>query len=220
MKNKIAILIPTKGRLELFKQFSNSWEDTTEGLSDVIVGLDDGDTSYDSLKTQFPFVFEYCTPANFLHVLNELAVKYANQYKYIAFMEDDCTFNTPGWESKFIEKLNTLGPNGIVWGNDLLNGSKLVGLPFMNSSIVQKLGFISPPQIKCLWADYFWKAITETFNSGHYFHDVVIEHKHYSTGKSEKDSISDVIDIVGKEDYLSYRKYESDQMQKDLSKLR
>jgi len=216
---KIAIIIPTKNRLESFISFAESWKATTEGESDVIVGIDIGDSTYDSILSKYPFTFEYVTPKPFLHILNELALKYSNTYEYIGFMEDDCAFVSPQWESTFISKLDSLGNNGIVWGNDLINRDYIVGLPFLNSSIVKRLGFMAPPCIECLWADHFWKAIVDKFNSGHYFNDIVIEHKHYSTGKTLKDNVSNEIERIGHNDALRYSSYRVNGLNKDLEKL-
>lgn len=198
---KIGILIPTRERPDDFIIFADSWRNTTEGLSDVIVWVDDDDKSYDEIKSKYPeFIYETGERNTPLTLLNKLAIKYQDKYDYLSFMEDDCNFNTNGWESVFIKKLEELGDNGIVWGNDLLNKDYIVGLPFINSKIVKKLGYMSPPEIKYLWVDHWWKKIGEALNSLYYFPNIIIEHRHYSTGKRIKDSISDNVDINGKMD--------------------
>ena len=202
---KIAILIPTRERLEDFKIFAESWKNTTEGYSDVIVRIDDDDLTYEEIKKEYPeFVYEYGERKPFLDLLNDSAIKYSETYDYIGFMEDDCNFNTQGWETMFINKLMDLGDNGIVWGNDLVNGGYIVGLPFMNSKIIKKLGYMCPPEIKYLWADHFWKDIGEALGSLYYFPDVIIEHRHYSKGKRQKDAISIEVDSNGLNDCNAY----------------
>ncbi len=219
-KERIAILIPTKDRVEDFIIFANSWVANTENLSDVIVGIDIGDTKYDEVKLMFPtFIWEEIQPQPFLYILNDLAVKYAAEYKYIAFMEDDCNFNTK-FESVFINTINEIGDYGIVWGNDLLNGAYIVGLPFMDSKIINVLGYMTPPEIKYLWADHFWKQIGEALGTLHYFPDVIVEHRHYSTGKREKDPLSLEVDTKGQEDFIGYNKhYKPLKFNNDIQKL-
>lgn len=218
---KIAVLIPTKERLEDFIIFADSWVNTTEGKSDVIVGIDMGDETYEGIKNKYPFIYEYIEPKPFLDILNELAIKYSDEYDYIGFMEDDCNFNTKGWETSFINKIEEIGDNAIVWGNDLLNGGSIVGLPFMNSKIIKKLGYMCPPEIKYLWADHFWKRIGQAVGSLHYFPEIVIEHRHYSTGKREKDEVSEHVDEVGKQDFIGFnQKYMIKNFRRDVNKLR
>jgi len=217
---KIAVLIPTKERLEDFIIFADSWMNTTEGKSDVIVGIDIGDETYEEIKDKYPFIYEYIKPKPFLDILNELALKYSDEYDYVGFMEDDCNFNTNGWETAFINKIEEIGDNAIVWGNDLLNGESLVGLPFMNSKIIKKLGYMCPPEIKYLWADHFWKKIGQAVNSLHYFPEIVIEHRHYLTGKREKDVVSEHVDEVGKQDFIGFNQiYMRTNFNRDVQKL-
>lgn len=217
---KIAVLIPTKERLEDFIIFADSWVNTTEGKSDVIVGIDIDDKTYEGIKDKYPFIYEYIEPKPFLDILNELAIKYSQDYDYIGFMEDDCNFNTKGWETTFINKINEIGDNAIVWGNDLLNGESIVGLPFVNSNLIKNLGYMCPPEIKYLWADHFWKRIGMAVNSLHYFPDVIIEHRHYSTGKRVKDSISEHVDKIGEQDFINFNRiYMNTNFQKDVHKL-
>jgi hypothetical protein len=217
---KIAVLIPTKERLEDFIIFADSWMNTTEGKSDVIVGIDIGDETYEGIKDKYPFIYEYIKPKPFLDILNELALKYSDEYDYVGFMEDDCNFNTNGWEIAFINKIEEIGDNAIVWGNDLLNGESIVGLPFMNSKIIKKLGYMCPPEIKYLWADHFWKRIGQAVNSLYYFPEIVIEHRHYSTGKREKDVVSEHVDEVGKQDFIGFNQiYMRTNFNRDVQKL-
>lgn len=219
---KIIILLPTRERLEDFIIFAESWKNTTEGKSDVVVRIDSDDKTYEEIKLKYPeFIYEYGDRKPFLDLLNDLALDYAEKYDYVGFMEDDCNFNTQGWETIFINKLMELGDSGIVWGNDLINTHHIVGLPFMNSKIIKKLGYMCPPEIKYLWADHFWKNIGVAMNSLCYFPDVIIEHRHYSTGKREKDNISDIVDAVGSEDYHNFNhNYMVNRFGSDIQKLR
>lgn len=219
MKSKIAILIPTRERLDDFKIFAQSWKETTEGFSDVIVRIDNDDKTYEEIKNEYPeFIYVYGERKPFLDILNDLAIEYSTQYKYIGFMEDDCNFNTPKWETRFIQKLDEFGL-GIVWADDKVNGDSLVGLPFLTSNIVQKLGFLCPSEIKYLWADHFWKAMSIYIGKSHYFNDIVIEHRHYSTGKRQKDVISETVDKGGDLDFHAYNNYRINKLWDDLNKL-
>lgn len=218
-QDKILVIIPTKDRLKDFKIFADSWSATTEGYSDVVVGVDAGDISYDEMINEFGFIKEELPSKPFLYLLNDLAVKYAGQYKYLAFMEDDCNFNTK-WETIFIQALEQIGDYGIVWGNDLLNGAYIVGLPFMDSKIIEVLGYMTPPEIKYLWADHFWKQIGEVLGTLHYFPNVIVEHRHYSTGKREKDPLSLEVDTKGQADFIGYNQtYKPRRFNEDIQKL-
>ena len=188
MINKICVIIPTRERLNKFRIFASTWKKTTEGKSVVVVGIDNDDHTYDELrKNKYPeFIWEQKESKPCLSILNDLAVKYAKKYKYILFMEDDTNFNTL-WESRIIEKLEELGDNGIVWCNDLRVKEKLISLPIMNSSIINRLGYMLPPEFKAQCPDLYWTDLGNNLKTMYYFPDIITEHRHYSTGKTFKD---------------------------------
>jgi len=191
MENKICVLIPTRKRLEDFKLFADSWIKTTEGKSVVVVGIDTDDNTYDEIieNNVYPFIYERQESKPFLHILNGMAVKYAEQFSCVSFMEDDCTFNTYGWESAILNKVNEI-ENAIVWCEDLVNHHHIVGLPFMDSKIVRTLGCMVNPRLHTLFADHYWVHLGRKLNSLHYFPDIIIEHRHYSKGKRLMDETS------------------------------
>jgi hypothetical protein len=218
MIDKICVIIPTHKRLLGFRIFASSWKKTTEGFSDVVVGVDDDDNTYDELIASniYPnFIWERGKSRPCLDILNDLALKYCDVYKYLAFMEDDTLFNTPGWETIFITKLQELGKNGIVWGNDLRVGEKHIGLPFMDSSIVKRLGYMSPRQFHGQCPDLYWTELGKKIKSVHYFPDVVTEHRHFSTGKTFKDETACKINKDAQDDFIYLK---SDQYWIDLDR--
>lgn len=219
-QEKILIIIPTKERLNDFVTFANSWVSTTEGKSDVLVLIDEDDTTYDNILSQYPFIYKKGKGGTVLELLNKHALENCKKYKYLSFIEDDCNFNTQGWETIFINKLNEIGDYGVVWGNDLINKDHLVGIPFLDSKIVEVLGYMSPPNIKFLWVDYFWKKVGEDLGTLHYFSDVIVEHRHYSTGKRQRDEISAKVDSHGLADKGQYDNYIASTYQTDLNKLK
>ena len=220
-QDKILIILPTKIRLKDFEIFAESWVKTTEGKSDVLVAINFDDNTYDDIKEKYPFIYEKVNPGSVLEILNQMSVKYSKEYKYISFMEDDCNFVTEKWETSFINKLKDIGDYGIVWGDDLVNRDYIVGLPFLDSKIIDVLGYMSPPEIKYLWVDHFWKNLGADLGTLFYFPDIVVEHRHYSTGKRQKDEISVVVDSNGFSDMVGYKDvYLKTSYQSDLKKLK
>lgn len=220
-QDKILIILPTKNRLKDFEIFAESWVKTTEGRSDVLVAINFDDNTYDDIKEKYPFIYEKVNPGSVLEILNQMSVKYSKEYKYISFMEDDCNFVTEKWETSFINKLKDIGDYGIVWGDDLVNRDYIVGLPFLDSKIIDVLGYMSPPEIKYLWVDHFWKKLGADLSTLFYFPDIVVEHRHYSTGKRQKDEISVVVDSNGLNDMVGYKDvYLKTRYESDLKKLK
>jgi hypothetical protein len=218
-ENKICIIIPTKDRLSDFKLFADSYIKTSRGRSVVIVAVDEDDHNYDDYLKNFDFIVERMPPNLPLITLNMLANKYCKKYNYLCYFEDDMVFSSTDWEDRFINKLETLGKNGIVFGDDLVNHDYIVGTPFLNSSIVERLGYMCPPELTAVFCDHFWKQLGVHCNSLYYFPDIIIEHRHYITGKRSKDQISEKMDSRGPLDMLVYNTYMASKFAQDMHTL-
>ena len=224
MKNKILWICPSRNRPERLERLLKSWQATTEGLSDIVVALDTDDHSNDHLIKAFPdAIWEINDPVfgSFLHLINAMALKYVDEYKYIGFMEDDIVFETPGYESRFIAKLQELGKTGIVHAKDGIDKRKFVSIPVVDTYIIKTLGWFAPPVLKSLWADNFWRAMATELSTYYKFEDVMIRHYHYSRhAETEKDKISEIVDRNYNYDRDAFHKYIETDFLSDMRKLK
>jgi hypothetical protein len=224
MKEKILWICPSRKRPERLARLIESWNQTTDGLSDLLVAIDSDDTSYNNLiKEHQNIIWEKNDPifGSFLNLLNAIALKYVDEYKYIGFMEDDIVFETAGYESQFIEKLNELGETAIVHAKDGVDKIKFISIPVVNSYIIKKLGWFAPPCLKSLWADNFWRELANNVKTYYKFDNILIKHYHYSKHPEiEKDEISIVVDSNYSIDGENYKKYMETDFQKDMEKLK
>lgn len=220
---KIVWITPSRERPEKLERLIESWRKTTSGLSDLLVCYDYDDHSYDSMIEKYDDVI-WCLnegeTKSFLRILNEVAVNCCDQYQYLGFMEDDCIFETDGYEQKFIDKFNQLGPYGIVFANDLLRTPELITLPVLNSNIVKDLGFYCPKEFNCLWADNYWRDLATALGTEYYFEDIVIKHLHYSVENTNPDNTSIAVDKFMSIDANLYHRYMNNNFHNDLKKLK
>lgn len=218
----IAILIPTRGRNQNHLDVIQSWRNTTKGDSILIFGLDDDDEK--NYERQPDVIYEVLPKEGkgMGWITNKLAVKYAKNYEYIGFLGDDHRFNN-NWETPFLEYLEQT-PYGIVYGNDLTQGNDGSGLPsaaVLDSRIINKLGYMYPPQLKHLMIDVYWKQLGEAKGTLKYFPDVHIEHVHPFVKKAKLDQqYTDLNDLsLLSADNHALMDYNSRQFQIDLDKL-
>jgi hypothetical protein len=149
--------------------------------------------------------------------LNAAAVENANKYEYIGFMGDDHRTRTPGWDEKVIEALQD---HNVVYGNDLIWGEGLPTAVFLRSEVVQKLGYMAPPELIHLYLDNFWLELGKA-TSIKYLPDVIIEHLHPSVGKAQwTDSYKEVNDqALYQADEKAFKNYLETRFEDDLRKL-
>jgi hypothetical protein len=224
MKEKILWICPSRKRPERLERLINSWKKATTNLSDLLIVIDSDDDSYNKLMEIYKEpIWEITEPAvgSFLHLINSKALTYSTEYRYIGFMEDDIVFETPGYEIKFINKLKKLGKTGIVHAMDGVDKRKFVSIPVVNSHIIKTLGWFSPPCLKSLWADNFWREMANYLGTYYKFEDVMIRHYHYSRYNDiGKDQISNIVDANFNTDGDNYKKYMESSFLTDMKKLK
>jgi hypothetical protein len=226
MKERILWIVPSRNRPEKLERFIKSFLDCTSGKADLLIGLDDDDHSCNHLIKQYPqLIWEVNAPVkgSFLKVLNAMALKYAEQYRWLGFNEDDALFKTKGYEDRFIAKLQELGHDGIVYANDLIGGKKkgLIYFPVMDSSIVKRLKFFVPETLSCMYADNFWRAMADYLGTCYYFEDMVIHHLHYRKIEGETfDDTSRIVETFQKPDRRAYEAYYDSQFLTDMKLLK
>ena len=226
MKDKILWITPSRKRDQKLRRTLNSWRTTTSGLSDFLVAIDNDDNSYEKTISEYSdIIWEIGEPIKgpFLHLVNRIALKYVDNYRYLGFMEDDVVFQTDGYEEKFINRLKQLGNTGIVYANDGIKKQAkrgYIGLPVLNSFILKKLGFYSPPCLKCLCGDIFWRDMAKHLGTYYRFDDILIQHLHWRKDDGVKDEISHSVDSHLGVDKQAYDLYFEKEFLNDMAKLK
>lgn len=214
--SRVLVIVPTKGRPVKHFEFYDSFK-ANSTISDLVFVLSLGDIEY----PRIPGVkYEIIDSPTMSGKLNTIAVKYANDYDYISFMGDDVRIRTQGWDVKMLDAILST-KNAVAYGNDLYQGERLPTAVLMDANIVRTLGFMSPPELKHLYIDNFWKELGTRLSSLKYFPDIVLEHMHYAVGKSEKDKTYEDANSANSyiQDELAYNTYISNKIASDIKKL-
>jgi hypothetical protein len=182
MGNRVLVIVPSRGRPDKILDFYKSFKETSR-ISDLCIGLDDDDIQYPI----FDNVIYEVNPRLWMNgTLNLIANKYANDYDFIAFLGDDHRPRTHGWDYLLVKEIDGI-KNGIAYGNDLLQGGNLPTAVLLDSNIVRTLGYMAPPTLVHLYLDNFWRDLGTALGTLVYKDDVIIEHMHYTVGKSAVD---------------------------------
>jgi hypothetical protein len=226
MKNKNAVIIPSKKRAHKIVQviksiFDNSLE------SDVYVGLDyesneinDYVKLYKNSDLSHQVYFTETDSNSMIECLNQVALNICLKYQTLTFLGDDHIVRTYGWDSTLMKPLYKR--LGISYANDLNQGEKIPTSVMINAEIVSKLGYFANPIFEHLYVDNAWKKLGEGLDHINYFSDVIIEHMHYTLGKSELDQQYEKNNshdkyIVGEQ---IYNYYIESILDKEIKKLR
>lgn len=188
------VILPSRGRPSNVKEVIDSFIETrAQSKSHMIVALDDDDN-------------ELSNYLNIIESVNDRTIGYASDerirmiptvnrtfdiwpdYDYYCFVGDDHRFRTYGWDAEAIRVLEEKTNGwGIWYGDDLLQGENIPTAGVMSGKLAREIGFIALPGLIHLHMDTFWKRIGDELGIIHYDPNHIIEHMHYTIGKSEVD---------------------------------
>lgn len=213
----LLVAVPSRGRPASIARLAQAMKDTCTADTVLAVGLDDDD------EGQYPRLpgVEYEVRSGLRRVTawtNELAVPRAGQYRAVGSLGDDNVPRTPGWDTAILKALES---TPFAFGNDLYPrdpGSMSCHI-FMRSEVVQALGYAGAPSISHMYVDVGWFA-WGTACGITYLDDVVIEHMHYSVGKSGPDEVYAASYALTSTDLQNWHAYSrGGQLNADILKL-
>lgn len=182
---KLLLLVPSRERPKNAHRLNNylNQDKAIYTYFSTVFVLDYDDPSI----SLYPKNYYLVSGGNMVKALNEAALFFAPKYQYIAFLGDD-TLPQGDW-FKYISNELTKKKNSIVYGNDLIHGERLPTSVFMDSNIINTLGYMAPVNQKQLFVDNYWKALGEELGTLSYLPHVIIEHLHPLVGKAESDHV-------------------------------
>ncbi len=191
---KLLTICPSRNRPELCKRMLDSFDATKSEGTEIIVyvSIDDPQIGkYEEILNGRLHVFE--PRRHLIKVLNYVSCELYPDIQYYQEINDDHVYQTKGWDNLLIEVIEIKGRGwGIACGNDLLGNEpwKIARHPsgaVISGNIVRTLGCFVLPELDHLFTDTYLRDIAEGINSYFHLEDVIIEHRHWLTGKVDKD---------------------------------
>jgi hypothetical protein len=214
---RVLLIVPSRKRQEKVVEFYKYFKENST-ITDLCIGLDDDD--FQNYPIFDDVIYDINPNMKLGPKLNCISKKYLDHYDYIAFMGDDHWIKTFGWDQKLVDSLENI-PNGIAYGNDLFQGENLPTAVLMDSNIIFQMGYMCPPSIKHLYLDNFWLDLGKSLGTLRYCPDVIIEHMHFTNGKSNVDDIYAEVNSAEMYDHdkREYDNYIQNNFQNDLKKI-
>lgn len=185
----LTVLVPSRGRPENIVALLDAFESTCDAREPtalyVAVDADDPELpSYQAITLPSWAGLLIGMSSRLGGALNRWSPSLAEDYEVVGFMGDDHRPRSVGWDNAIVCAMQ---PNGVVYGDDLIQGPNLPTAVFLDANIVRTLGhFVLPGQIH-LFMDNYWKRLGQELGTLTYLPDVVIEHMHPLVGKAPTD---------------------------------
>lgn len=211
----LLMVVPSRGRPAAMEGLCAAMRNTCELNTQLVVGLDEDDVS----RSHYPDGPWYEVRAGLRQVnawINALSVPRAWEYRAIGHFGDDNLPQTPGWDAQVMAALEK---TPFAFANDLYprEPGSLPCHVFMRAPIVTALGYMGPPSIRHM-VDLAWlewgRACGITFLS-----EVIIEHLHWSNGKSEMDDTYRAVNECLETDHAAFAVYRERQLAADVKTI-
>lgn len=186
-------LLPSRGRPALLQRFFDEGRPEQPGL---VIIEDDQLEAYRKVRlpANWRLLVEPGHNIGYVAAANAGFV-YAPNEPWYAIAGDDSIGRTPHWDTLLAQECV---PNKIVWPNDLIAGQ--CTQPFIGGDLCRALGWFGYPKLGHLYIDTVWGQIHKRLgNGGGYMPEIVYEHLHWSTGKSQRDATARQRRISGDE---------------------
>ena len=213
----LAVVVPSRGRPGRVAALWRALNRTCVRDVQLVVGLDTDDPE----RSNYPEGPEYVVRSDLHYVvpwMNALAAPLVDDFRYIGMMGDDNLPHTMGWDAQV---LNALERTPFAFGNDLYpreQGAHPCHI-FCRSEIIKALGYLGIPYVKHMFVDNAWmewgKAVGIT-----YLPHVIIEHLHFTLGKSPKDAIYARAEGLWNEDQVAFSAYVNDNLAGDIERIK
>lgn len=213
----LVLVVPSRGRPGSIADLRDWLNRTCKEDTSLLVGLD----SDDPRRPEYPKGIDYVVRSGIRSVvpwMNELALPLVDEFRYIGMIGDDNRPRTTGWDTRIIEALQD---KPFAFGNDLYPrdpGSHCAHI-FCRSEIVKTLGYLGPPTLKHMFVDNVWLEWGRACGIA-YLDDVIIEHLHFTTGKSAYDETYRTSAGLWDRDNAAWSAYVNDSLAADIEKIK
>lgn len=220
----IAVIVPSRGRPNNVDRLYSALQ-ATATRADLIVAVDNDDRhlpGYREIHARHNrgFALGVGPRLRLVGTLNVTAL--AVEHRYVGFMGDDHMPRTKGWDQRYIEALDDIGPGGMVFGNDMIQGPNLPTHIVMDRRLVDALGFMAPAALQHLYVDNFWFDLGHALGTLRYLPDVIVEHLHPIAGHAEWDTTytDSNSDDRYRADEQAYSAYKATKFDVDVARVR
>ena len=158
MTGDLLDIVPSRGRPQSIARLLDAVHGTAKAATNVHVAVDDDDeelSRYEYVMKQAGGehdVLEAGPRKGLCAWTNEVAVRRAGEYPFLASLGDDMVPRTPGWDRALIRGIERMGGTGITYPWD---GTRedIPEAPFVSSDIVAALGWFFLPEVSHWYGD-------------------------------------------------------------------
>jgi len=210
-------ILPTRSRPESCLRFINCWIET-EASTPVVVRIDECDPKLKEIKS-LPWPKEFSVVVGkregVAKATNDFFISNPNEPWY-GFLADDFIPKTKKWDLFLAEAAES---KYISYPNDMAKKTNLPTLPCVGGELVRNIGYFGFPPAYHYYVDTIYQYIGSYLNNIKRLENVIVEHLHYTYGKSELDIVYQESDAKFAADKVVWKQWKSNEGEQLIQNL-
>ena len=179
----LLVIVPSRGRPQNLARLLDSVHATARLVTHLHVAVDEDDEKlpqYEAVMAKAGGendVLESGPRKGLVAWTNEVAVRRAGEYPFLASLGDDMVPRTPGWDRALTRAITDMGGTGFSYPFD---GTRedVPEACVMSAGIVQALGWMMLPDLKHFWCDNVWADLGRGAGCIRHLRAVAVDHLH------------------------------------------
>lgn len=192
----ISVIHPSRQRPERAKQTYDNWQSKKSGKYEVewVLSIDTDEPRLTEYVSQFKMLMVYSFMPNHsaIEAINNAMALTNPRYKILIVVSDD--FDCPeNWDELIVQA----AAGKTDWIMKTQDGTQgwIITLPIMDRTYYERFGYIYHPEYLHMFCDTEMSCVADLLGK-RITTDLVFPHNHYSTGKSQKDAVSEKADAT------------------------
>lgn len=225
---KLLTICPSRNRPDKLARMLQSFLDTSNQGTNIIVYVADDDPSIEEYKSMdYSKLIHFGPRRSLVKVLNYISTELIPGVPFYQEINDDHVYRTKNWDEVLIGAIRGNGGWGISCGNDLMTNEswEIARHPsgaVISGNIVRTLGHFVLPELDHLFTDTYLRDIAEGIERYYHLTDVIIEHLHPISCKADSDKNYEWVYnpqnyMIAHKHYYKWRKYRKAD---DIAKLK
>jgi len=193
MTGDLLVIVPSRGRPGSIARMLDAVRATSRAVAHLHVAVDEDDEELPRYRAVMDKagsdgdVLETGPRKGLCAWTNEVAVRRAAEYPYLASFGDDHVPRTPGWDRALIRGIERMGGTGFTYPWD---GTRedIPEAVVLSSGIVQALGWMSLPGLAHFYHDDVWADLGRGAGCLRHLRAVAVDHLNVASGQGRPDA--------------------------------
>lgn len=220
----LLVITPSRGRPKNIARLLDAIRETSRITTHLHVCVDDDDPELGNYRYVFDKagrdgdVLESGPRKGLADWTNEIAVRRAGEYPFLASLGDDHVPRTPGWDKALARGIADMGGTGFTYPWD---GTRedIPEAVVMSSDIVKELGWMCLPELRHWYVDNVWADLGHGTGRIRHQRAVAVDHVHPATGKAKADGTTRDNGKSLEKDRDAYYEWRRTRMTADIEKI-